>query len=35
MVDTSRKTNERNGVQTIVDSDEILRLNEKHLKIIS
>ena len=30
MVIISRKTYERNGVETIVDSDGILRLNEKH-----
>ena len=30
MVNISRKTYERNGVETIVDSDGILRLNEKH-----
>ena len=33
MVDISRKTYERNGVETI-DSDGILWLNEKHRKRI-
>ena len=32
MVNISRKTYERNGVKTIVDSDGILTLNEKHTK---
>ena len=35
MVNISRKTYERNGVETIVDSDGILRLNEKQRKIRS
>ena len=30
MVNISRETYERNGVETIVDSDQILWLNEKH-----
>ena len=30
MVDISRKTYERNGMETIVDNDGLLRLNEKH-----
>ena len=32
MVDISRKTHERNGIETIIDNDEILWLNEKHIK---
>ena len=32
MIDISRKTYEKNGVQTIVDNDRILWLNEKHLE---
>ena len=32
MVDISRKTYERNGIETIVDHDGILRLNEKHIE---
>ena len=32
MVDGSRKTYERNGVETIVDSDLILWLNAKHIE---
>ena len=32
MVDISRKTYERNGVEPIVDSDGILWLNEKHIE---
>ena len=28
MIDISRKTFEKNGVETIVDSDEILQLHE-------
>ena len=29
MTNISRKTNERNGIETVVDNDGILRLNEK------
>ena len=32
MVDISRKTYERNGVETIVDSNGVLWLNEKHIQ---
>ena len=32
MVDISRKTYERNGVETIVNSDGTLWLNKKHIK---
>ena len=32
MVDISRKTYERNGIETIVDNDGILWLNKKHIK---
>ena len=32
MVDISKKTYERNGVETIVDSDAILWLKEKHIE---
>ena len=32
MVDKSRETYERNGVETIVDSDGILWLNKKHIE---
>ena len=32
MNDISRKTDERNGIETIVDNDEILWLNEKHIE---
>ena len=32
MVDISRKMYERNGIETIVDNDGILWLNEKHIK---
>ena len=32
MVDLSRKTYERNGIETIVDNDRILWLNEKHIE---
>ena len=32
MIDISRKTYERSGVETIVDNDGILRLNEKHIE---
>ena len=32
MVDASRKTYEENGIETIVDNDGILRLNEKGIK---
>ena len=32
MVDISRKTYERNGTETIVDNDEILCLNGKHIE---
>ena len=31
MVDISRKSYERNGVEITVDNDEILWLNEKHI----
>ena len=34
MVNISRKTNERNGIETIVDNDGILWLNEKHRRYI-
>ena len=30
--DKNRKMYERNGVETIVDSDGVLRLNKKHIK---
>ena len=32
MVKISRKTYERNDIKTIVDNDEILWLNEKHIE---
>ena len=32
MVNISRKTYERNGIETIVDNDGILWLNEKHIE---
>ena len=32
MVDTSRKTNEENGMKTVVDNDGILWSNEKHIQ---
>ena len=32
MVDISRKTYERNGIETIVNNDGILWLNEKHVE---
>ena len=32
MVGISRKTYERNGIETIVDNSEILCLNEKHIE---
>ena len=32
MVDISRKTYERNGIEAIVDNDGILWLNKKHIK---
>ena len=32
MVDISRNTYERNGIETIIDNDRILWLNEKHIK---
>ena len=32
MVDISRKTYERNGIETIVDNDRILWLNGKHIQ---
>ena len=32
MVDISRKTYERNSIETIVDNDQILWLNEKHIQ---
>ena len=33
IVDISRKTHERNGIETTVDNAGILRLNEKHLVV--
>ena len=32
MVDISRKTYEGNGIETIVDNDRILWLNQKHIE---
>ena len=32
MVDISRKTYERNAIETVVDNDRMLWLNEKHNK---
>ena len=32
MVDISRETYERNGIETIVDNDGILWLNEQHIE---
>ena len=32
MVDINRKTYERNGIETIVNNDGILWLNEKHIE---
>ena len=32
MVDIIRKTYERNGIEILVDNDEILWLNEKHIE---
>ena len=32
IVDISRKTDERNGIERIVNNDGILWLNEKHRK---
>ena len=32
MVDISRKSYERNYIKTIVDNDELLWLNEKHIQ---
>ena len=32
MVDMSRKTYERNGIETIIDNDGIFWLNEKHIE---
>ena len=32
MVDISRETFERNGIETIVDNDGILWLNEKNIE---
>ena len=32
MVDISRETYERNGIEAIVDNDGILWLNKKHIK---
>ena len=32
MVDISKKTHERNGIEIIVDHDRILWLNEKHME---
>ena len=34
MVDISRKTYERNDIETMVDNDGILRLVEKHHKYV-
>ena len=34
MVDTSRRTHEKNGVETTADNGGILRLNEKHIQVI-
>ena len=34
MVDIGRRTYERNGIETIVDNDAILWLNEKHRRKI-
>ena len=34
MVDVSRETYEKNGVETIVDGDGILWLNEKYRRMI-
>ena len=32
MLDISRKTYERNGIKTVLDSDGLLLLNEKHIE---
>ena len=32
MFDISRKTYERNGIETVIDNNGILRLNEKHIE---
>ena len=32
MVDISRKTDERNGREIILDNDRIMWLNEKHIQ---
>ena len=32
MTDISRKTNERNDIETLVDHDGIFWLNEKHIE---
>ena len=32
MVDISRRAYERNGIKAIVDNDEILWLNERHIE---
>ena len=32
MVDRSRKTYERNGIEAVVDNDGILWLNKKHIE---
>ena len=32
MLDISRETHERNGIEMIVDNDRILWLNEKHIE---
>ena len=32
MVNISRKTYERNGIESVVDNDGILWLNEKHIE---
>ena len=34
MVDIRRKTYERNGIETILDNNGIMWLNEKHRKTI-
>ena len=33
MVDISRKTYERNSIETITDNDGMLWLNEKHIEV--
>ena len=32
MVDVSRRAYERNGIKAIVDNDEILWLNDRHIE---